>query len=302
MKKRMWILLAVLIVLLLCYIGIDKWTAAQEKKRAKEKKSETIQVETLNELSGIAYEYNGEKFSFIKVNGVWQYEPDPDFPLEQSYVDMMEDAFTNLTAVRELKDGDTLEDYGLVDPAYTITLTGTDGTVLPLYIGNAAEEDYYMTLGEKEKIYTVGSSILSCIQYDLNAMMAGDTFPIIGSGSLKSISIEMKKDSKQLTMEYSSEKEEDQEQITALAGALGAISLTDCADYHAAGEELKTYGLDEAERAVVSVVYTNDDEETSLVFCIGAEDDGGNRYVKLEESDIVYRVSADTLESLLDVK
>lgn len=291
-------LLGVLAALLLCYFGLDKWNAAQEKKEAEKAKSETIKVETLDEIAAIAYTYNDADFSFQKEDGTWKYTPDPKFPLEQSYVETMEDTFTNLTALRELKDGDSLSAYGLEEPAYTISLTGKDGTKLSLYLGNTAEDNYYMTLGDKTKVYTVGSSILSCIQYDLNAMMENDSFPVIGSDSVKSVSIETKNGSKQETEEYDAENEEDKDKISVIAGGLGAVKLTDCADYYASGEEEKSYGLDEASRTVVSVAYENGDEEENLLFYIGGTE-GENRYVQMDGSHIVYRVSSETIKNVL---
>lgn len=299
-KNKLWILLGVLAVLLICYAGIDKWNAAQEKKEAEKAKSETIQIKTLDELAGIEYTYNDADFSFQKEEGSWKFKGDPEFPLEQSYVETMEDTFTNMTALRELKDGDELSAYGLEDPAYTISLTGTDGTKLDLYFGNTAEDNYYMTLGDKTKVYTVSSSMLSCIQYDLNSMMANDIFPVIGNESVQSVSIETKQGSKQETEEYHAEKEEDKDKISVIAGGLGAVVLSDCADYYASGEEETAFGLDKDTRTVVNVTYTKGDEEENLIFYIGGED-GENRYVQMDGSRMVYRVSSETIKNVLGI-
>ena len=72
---------------------------------------------------------------------------------------------------------------------YTITLKNADGEEQNIYIGNAAGEDYYMTVGDKEKIYTVDYSVVNAMNFDLDSMLQKETFPSIGSDNIKKVTI-----------------------------------------------------------------------------------------------------------------
>lgn len=53
------------------------------------------------------------------------------------------------------------------------------------YIGNATGENYYVTYGDKSKIYTVSSDITSSLSYSLDNLIETDTFPTLSTGNLK---------------------------------------------------------------------------------------------------------------------
>ena len=45
------------------------------------------------------------------------------------------------------------------------------------YIGNATGENYYVTYGDKSKIYTVSSDITSSLSYSLDNLIENRYFP-----------------------------------------------------------------------------------------------------------------------------
>ena len=156
--KSLIILLAVLVVLVVAYV-----VTGQLKKKSAEKENEEKQIAVLDmsDITSIQYTNGTDTMSFIKEDGTWYSESDKEFPLQQSSLKTMAETFGTLSANRELTDGDTLADYGLEEPQYTITLKNADGEEQNIYIGNAAGEDYYMTVGDKEKIYTVDYSVVN---------------------------------------------------------------------------------------------------------------------------------------------
>ena len=153
------------------------------KKRNLRRRNEEKQIAVLDmsDITSIQYTNGTDTMSFIKEGGTWYSESDKEFPLQQSSLKTMAETFGTLSANRELTDGDTLADYGLEEPQYTITLKDADGEQQNIYIGNAAGEDYYMTVGDKEKIYTVDYSVVNAMNFDLDSMLQKDTFPSIGS-------------------------------------------------------------------------------------------------------------------------
>ena len=111
-----------------------------------------------------------------------------------------------------------------------------------------------------------------------------DEYPSIGSGNLKKEVIT----ENGTTTTYDSENEDQEEEIAAVAGGLGAVSLTTVADYSVEDADLAGYGLDEASRITVEATYTKN------------EDENGNRYVMLDGSKIVYQISDEVCKNILN--
>ena len=193
MKKHrsLLILTGVLAVLVIVYLGLGSYNEKQEQKQASEAEKNAVTVTDISDIREISYQYEGNDFAFAKNDDVWYYTKDKEFPVAQSYIDAMATAFGNITAVRELKETDQLSDYGLEDPKYTIHLKDSEGTETTLYFGNAVEDNYYMTLNDKEKVYTVSGTILDTISYELNDFLQKETLPSIGSTNLKKVTISL---------------------------------------------------------------------------------------------------------------
>lgn len=261
--KSLVILLTVLVVLVVAYV-----VTGQLKKKSAEKENEQKQIAVLDmsDITSIQYTNGTDTMSFIKEGGTWYSESDKEFPLQQSSLKTMAETFGTLSANRELTDGDTLADYGLEEPQYTITLKDADGEQQNIYIGNAAGEDYYMTVGDKEKIYTVDYSVVNAMNFDLDSMLQKDTFPSIGADNIKKVTITKVGE----TTEYDADNSDQSDDITAIGGGLGAAYFVDCVDYSVQADELAQYGLDEAQRTTVTVVYTDsDDKEQTFILYVG---------------------------------
>ena len=102
------------------------------------------------------------------------------------------------------------------------------------------------------------------------------------------------------TTTYDSEDEDQAEDIAAVAGGLGAVTLSEAADYSVEDKDLGMYGLDADSRITVEATYTQDDEEQMLTLYIGNEDGNGNRYVMLNDSRIVYLISDEICDNILN--
>lgn len=295
-KKSLFILLAVLVLLLAAYMGLQSWNKSQEKKAEAKAESETIYVTDIEEITGIQYNVGNGDFEFVKEDGTWYNGQDKDFPLAQTYPEQMAATFKKLTAQRQLKDGDSLEDYGLTEPVYSVVLTAADGTKTIISYGNAAGDDYYVTVDDTKTVYTVSNTSISDLQYTLEDMAQLDSYPTIGSGNLKKETITKAG----VTTTYDSENEDDADDIAAVAGGLGAVTLSSAADYSVEDKDLAGYGLDEANRIVVEAVYTKDEAENTLKLYIGKTDGSGNRYVMLNDSRIVYLITEAVCNNILN--
>ena len=295
--KSLVILLTVLVVLVVAYV-----VTGQLKKKSAEKENEQKQIAVLDmsDITSIQYTNGTDTMSFIKEGGTWYSESDKEFPLQQSSLKTMAETFGTLSANRELTDGDTLADYGLEEPQYTITLKNADGEEQNIYIGNAAGEDYYMTVGDKEKIYTVDYSVVNAMNFDLDSMLQKDTFPSIGADNIKKVTITKVGE----TTEYDADNSDQSDDITAIGGGLGAAYFVDCVDYSVQADELAQYGLDEAQRTTVTVVYTDsDDKEQTFTLYVGGRDESdAYNYVQMDGSKMVNTMTKETVNSILNIE
>lgn len=292
-KKSILVLAGILAVLCMLYAGLHLYNESMEKKEAEEAEKAKVYVTDEEDVSEISYTgASGDgTMEFVKDGEEWYYVPDREIPLNESTVQNMADTLAACQAVRELEEPDDWSDYGLDNPQYTIMLTNQEGAETTLYIGQTAGEDYYAAAKGSEKVYTVDSSIVSSLSFDLSQYVQTDTVPAISSGNLKKVKVSEGGN----TITYDSEDD-----IAELAGGFGALSLTTCADYHAEGGKLKEYGLDEETRIAVTAVYEDSasGEEKEYTIYIGNMDDtGSGRYVGTDGSDIVYLVSADTVNN-----
>lgn len=295
--KSLIILLAVLVVLVVAYV-----VTGQLKKKSAEKENEQKQIAVLDmsDITSIQYTNGTDTMSFIKEGGTWYSESDKEFPLQQSSLKTMAETFGTLSANRELTDGDTLADYGLEEPQYTITLKDADREQQNIYIGNAAGEDCYMTVGDKEKIYTVDYSVVNAMNFDLDSMLQKDTFPSIGADNIKKVTITKAGE----TTEYDADNSDQSDDITAIGGGLGAAYFVDCVDYSVQADELAQYGLDEAQRTTVTVVYTDsDDKEQTFTLYVGGRDESDSyNYVQMDGSKMVNTMTKETVNNILNIE
>lgn len=302
--RTLLILLALFIVLILSFLALSSYERQQKNKgNEAEAQIPVIRIDTLSSLSYTDHN-NETTLSFTKDSETWYVSDDKEIPLTQSYIDTMEETFCSINATREITDPDALSDYGLDNPAYTIKLTDQEGNLTTLTIGNAADEDYYLAVnGQEDILYTVNSSIVSSMQYDLDTMVTKDTLPSIGSGNLIQADIT----ENGTTTTYSSEDDEQTERFSTVAGGYGAMTLTDLASYHATTEELTSFGLDEDSRITVKLTYNESSEESendplTFTLYIGNTTDDGNRYVQVQDSDLVYLVNSGILDNLMGGK
>ena len=292
-KKGPLILIGVLVLLLILYFALSTWNKKQDSKE-----EETVKVTDLktSEITGVKYDLGTGEMNFEKDGDTWYYTADKDFPLKQSYAEGFAETLSQIKADRELEDADAMADYGLDDPTYTAEVTDKEGTTTKISFGNATGDDYYVTVGDTQKVYTVAASALDDFQTSLDDMAQLDEYPSIGSGNLKKeVITENGK-----TTTYDSEDEDQSEDIAAVAGGLGAVTLSSAADYSVEDKDLEKYGLDDSAKTTVEVTYTQNEKDKTLMLYIGGEDGDGNKYVMLNDSRIVYLISDEICKNILN--
>ena len=151
-------------------------------------------------------------------------------------------------------------------------------------------------IGPKRMDYEHVLKSMKRLQTELDQIAQLDTYPSIGSGNLKKEVITQNGE----TTTYDSENENQAEDVAAVAGGLGAVKLSEAADYSVDDADLAGYGLDATSRITVEVTYTSDDEDQTMTLYIGGENGSGDRYVMMNDSRIVYLISDEICNNILN--
>ena len=132
----------------------------EEKENAKEE-AEKIQVTDLevSDITQFSYVLDGTTLSFTKNGTEWTYDGDQSVDIDESALETLLNKASAITASDEVTEYDDLADFGLDDPANTVTLK-TDSGLTTIYIGSQNEitNEYYLKTGDSDTIYVVDSA------------------------------------------------------------------------------------------------------------------------------------------------
>ena len=129
-KKQMIVLVILLILLILAYIGVHFYSKKQEEKENAKEEAEKIQVTDLevSDITQFSYVLDGTTLSFTKNGTEWTYDGDQSVDIDESALETLLNKASAITASDEVTEYDDLADFGLDDPANTVTLK-TDSTL-----------------------------------------------------------------------------------------------------------------------------------------------------------------------------
>lgn len=302
--KRALILAGVLAVLVLVYVGVQKGVSSQPEAVTEESGTYALTAHTAEELTGLQWT-NGdgeeqETLHFVKTGEEeqWQANGDETFPVEQDSVEKLAETLTALEADRKLENVENPGDYGLAEPAFSLTAAWSDGTETVYSMGDETPfgDGYYLSLsGEDGTVYTVADalsgdfsgSLLSFAQSEelpavenVTRLVVGDTLDVEGTAE----KTEGEGSSLRWTWKATGEKLDGIE-VEALIDEAKNLSWTELKAVNADDEALSGYGLTD-EQATAITLY--DGETIVWKLLAGAEADEGGRYVRLPDSAMVY--------------
>lgn len=212
-KNPLFLAVGILIVLGGAYVGISQMKASAQKKEEEQKEY----VVKMDDVSVLSF-YNGKDvLEFVKEGEEWEYQTDPEFPLNQMIFSRILTGASSLEPVRILTDAETLDVYGLEEPQYWVQVTGTDGTVKKVQIGDLADTNYYACVEGEDTVYTIGSSLPSQLQSDLYDLIQLETIKSVSADQIVSVNVEkadgsgyfLKKEEKEIEKETEDAKEEE---------------------------------------------------------------------------------------------
>lgn len=328
----------VLVVLSGAYAGVKTYVAKQEEKEQESEEEEPVSVVSVDteKIKSIGFLIEKSEVVFDKEDDNWVKSDDRNFPVNQDKLTEAAGTLNSVEADRVLEDVEDLSEYGLDVPSNTIAVTTEDEEKTILQVGeeNASTGQYYIKKSDDDStVYVVASSVVDPFMKNLYDYAQADTFPTIDSSTISKIfvneensSYELVKNDESGTWDIKSEEETDSAdsaKASSLTSAFTSMSYGEFVNYDC--EDLSEYGLDKP-YAEITVDYQEeveeDDSEGSeentdeteeeesepvmvdkqLVLQIGNEADDNGRYVRVNDSNAIYTISNDTLDSFLGKK
>ena len=186
--------LAVLLVLVLVLGGllwfVSRSNAAEEAaSSAAAEGSIVLSSFAAGDVTSIRYAYGGETLTLNYASGSWTLADDPDYHLDASACNTMVTALASLNAKRQLT-AQPGEDYGLADPAVTVTVTAAGETnTFAFGTENPVTGDLYVQKAGDDAVYTVSGSKAACFERT-KADLFGAFSPVgLTASALESVSI-----------------------------------------------------------------------------------------------------------------
>ena len=309
-RKKKWVtpaaLFAVLAVLLVAYEALAAANRkAEEKAAAEAAKSEEVEMIAEYDYStaaALSYTVNGETLSFEKDNGTWYYTGDKKFPLNQDILESMAGAISSIGVTRSIDEGEA-GDYGLDEPAYTITVKYSGDIQREYKIGdrNSFNGEYYFMTGSR--IYMISDGLLSYFDYTLDDLLVTDSYPTdIETDYITSISVNTGEERYTI---------DDAEEISDLYTYVRQLNFASVADYYSENMA-EEYGIDGTKgitvnyrRSVTSTAEdgtgtaTRIDAVYSVYFGDTVSEEDGSVYYTVRGSDMVYTMSAGLYENIV---
>lgn len=296
-KKKMILLMGLLAVLLIGYGLLDRMgstTVVSETEVSLPLWQEDKAV------SALSWTRDGEAFSFTRGESVWMKADDDAFPVNQTAIDNLAKKISELTAVRELTDVTRPEDYGLADPAFTVTVKDEDGNETVYAMGDQTpfEDGYYLSVSGSESIYVISSSLETAFSKTLTQLASMESIPEAENVTRMTVgdTLDIRLDD-DVWVDTETGEPLDQSAAEALVTTAKDLTWSELIATNATDEELSQWGLDDAQ-AVRVTLYEGEAAVRTLL--LGGQNDESDRYARLPDSEMVYTFYGDDADELLE--
>ena len=303
--------LLVLVLLLLGCIGAYCFLFRQDAVSAEDAsdEAETLVISIASDqVQELSWESAARELVFSRESGNWLCTSEKHFPVNQDSLHFaaMLSALESVTATHCLERPAEAAEYGLDSPTNQIRVTQKDGTYHCFLIGdgNSLAGGYYMQLDDDPRIYLIGPELVDAFQCGLFDLVDTDEIPDLSQAVLYRIGAR--------TLHLQSEDDGSRQWCDAngsplppetssrLAQALLAFSWSQCIDFYADSDEVKSYEYNLEHGQEVTVTISNADGNTeNYSFVIGNAYDKEYTIVSPVESDIVYTVRSSVTDALL---
>lgn len=312
-STKMILLLMLAAALACCYLAVQNFSI-----------KETVQTETTDypllsegDAAGIRWNAGGEEIALRLTDGVWKLEEDGAFPVDQKKAADIAEEICDLTATRQLTGVESLEDYGLAEPLFSVTVDMADGTQTVIYQGseNSLSGQTYVQVSGDDSVYLVDDAPSDILDADRDDLIAMESVAEIGDV----MTIEMSSHNTLHTIRYASgdryydpetDRTMDAQAVSDFIDLLTGIEWTGVASYSATADDKENWLLTDP---VAKVVVSSTVEETledgsadiqvvEYTLIIGNEtEDGESVYAMIDpDSTMVYTLGTDDAYAVFD--
>mgnify|MGYP002553203881 CR=1 FL=1 len=187
--KQLLALAGVLAVGLGAYAALRVWNAGEEEREA----AQADYVLQLSDVTALSFDSGDGPLSFTLEETGWTWDGDSEFPVNGTELDALREDLAALKAERIIPEPDALADYGLEEPAYTLTARTDSGESTTLLLGSldpGGSHRYAMLDGGTE-VYTVDGSITSSLDSELLDLMELPQLPDLDEKNITSVQLEL---------------------------------------------------------------------------------------------------------------
>lgn len=323
-KKRQTITMVILCILLVLagvgYYFLIRYQAAAQKEE--ETAEEVIPLNDMDsdKIEQFSCQREGQSLVFVKKDGAWSLQEDPDFPLDMTRVENMLGEVAAFSADQLVNDAcDDISEYGLDAPEMIVDAQDSEGASVHIAIGQESLSGggRYAYCDDQTKIYLVPTTLYTSFDYSREQLMEVPSLPSIEAEQVTYFLWENKKgrnfeasyggddspfrdaDSWSVDQPYSQAVAGDQEKLQELFGNLTTMILKQGVEYHCSKSDLKKYGL-ESPDSRMTVKYTEGEKNISktLRMTVG-KNSGEGYYVQIGGDKGVYIVESSAIDSIL---
>lgn len=300
-SRKMLLMLAALLILAGGYAAVSR-IGTQSTAQVSEQTGSFALLDTQADgIAAVSWTDEGETVAFERQDGAWIKTGDDGFPVNQEALEALAARAAALTATRELTDVDNLADYGLSEPAFTLTVTLEGGETIALAQGDETPfgDGCYVSVTGRDAIYTVAEPLEDSFLLTLGEMAQMESFP--EADSVMRVTVGTAVDAiydEVSAIWYDAQTGEplDGAKIQSLISDVQALSWSALVSASAGDEELAGWGLDETAATVVTLY---DGDGAVLTLLLGSEDSGGDRYARLPDSRMVYTFEGSDVDGIL---
>lgn len=328
--KRSKKLIALFLVLAVLCGGTVLLSQMEETKEQIQNTGEIILSILPENVSTLRWETEDNALSFHKED-TWLYDGDAAFPVDGEKLLKMLSIFESFGVSFVIEDVTDFGMYGLDEPVCTIEFTAGDETyTVTLGDYSTMDGERYLSIGDG-KVYLAKTDPLDTFDIALrdmihhDAALPGGEVEVLRFEGMESYTITRETDSDHAYFAddlYYAQREGnsiplDTDRVESYLDLLTSLELSDFVTYNVTEEQLTAYGLDTPELTItaeytdeqgVAGVYTlsvsRDAEELSAAEeaeANGKDAEDVTAYVRVGQSQIIYRITAYQGESLQNV-
>ncbi len=321
-------------ILVVCAVGYFAATRAAEVfDPAEESTTGTLLSVSQDDITAISWDYEGGSYQLALGDDTWADAENPSVAVNQTSAEELASALAQAETTRAIGEDALSEDMGLGDPSATVKVSLQDGSEVALSVGaqTADGAGYYVAIDGEEGGYVADTS-LGCFFTTMMDLYQRDSSPaattvdslVLERNGATTLSFAYNENGakQSYTADYTWNVSDGTAQIatsdTNVSTTVGVVNYVSWDSLVAvSGADDASYGFD-SPTLTATLAYTtsseedtdevNEDGETvtevvetphTFVLTVGAQTSEGAYYARCSESDMVYTLAAEDVETLL---